>query len=413
MTRRLTVVGASVAGLRAVESAREHGFDGEIVLIGEEVTAPYDRPTLSKAFLTSGEDPVEYRSLEALRDELGVRLLLGRAATGLDAAASVVRTDQGDVGYDALIIATGASPRRLPFGHDLGGVHTLRTRADAERLRSELVAGARLVVVGGGFIGSELASSARERGVDVTIVEGAPVPLVRAVGTELGGVFAELHARNGVPLLCDAAVSAFRSVAGRVCAVDLADGRSVPADVVVIGVGALPATRWLERSGVALAADGGVLCDDRLATSLPNVYAAGDVVSWPNGSAPGDGATPTVRLENWTSASDQGRRAAVNALFPEDAEPFATVPYFWSDWYGSRIQFVGTADADEVSFVFGDRDSAHFVALFRAGERLVGAATLNEPRKVMKYRRHIALGGSWTDALSLFSTPATSAQIAS
>lgn len=412
MTRRLTVVGASLAGLRAVESAREHGFDGEIVLIGDEMHAPYDRPTLSKAFLTSGEDPVEYRSLAQIREDLGVRLLLGRRATGLDAGESVVRTDQGDVGYDTLIVATGASPRRLPFGHDLAGVHTLRTRADADLLRSALVPGSRLVVIGGGFIGSELASSARERAVDVTIVEGAPVPLVRAVGAELGRVFSDLHARNGVPLLCDAAVAGVRGVAGRVCAVDLADGRSLPADVVVVGIGAVPATDWLKGSGIALAPDGGVLCDERLATSLPDVYAAGDVVSWPNALLAG-GVTPTTRLENWTSASDQGRRAAVNALFPEDAEPFVTVPYFWSDWYGSRIQFVGTADAEEVSFVFGDHDSDRFAALFRSGDRLVGAATLNEPRKVMKYRRHIALGGSWIDALVLISDPAVSSSPAS
>lgn len=403
---RLTVVGGSLAGLRAIEAAREGGFDGEIVLVGEESVAPYDRPTLSKAFLTSRTNPIEYRSLDHLRDELDVTLLLGRVATGLDAAARIVRTDAGDVGYDTLLIATGASPRRLPFGHELAGVHTLRTREDADRLRAEVVPGARVVVIGGGFIGSELASSARELGAEVTIVEGAPVPLVRAVGTELGRVFAGLHARNGVPLLCDAAVADLRGEGGQVSSVDLADGRSLPADVVVVGVGAAPATRWLDGSGVALAADGGILCDENLASTVPNVYAAGDVASWPNGSP-----SSTIRLENWTNASDQGRRAAINALFPDAAEPFVTVPYFWSDWYGSRIQFVGTAAAEQMSVVAGDPDGASFVALLRSGDRLAGAAALDEPRKIMKYRRHIALGGSWDDALELFAIPAASARI--
>lgn len=393
----LVVVGASLAGLRAAESARQAGFAGPITLVGDEFHLPYDRPPLSKQFLKDGAAPDYHTSAEELA-ALDVKLRLGAPATGLDPASHRVRVGDNDwLPYQKLIIATGASPRTLPDMPDLEGVVGLRTLDDALALRERLRPGIKLVIVGAGFIGSELASSARDRGADVTIVEAAPIPLVRAVGETVGQALAKLHERNGIPLLCNVQVEGLIGTT-HVEAVRLSTGTSLPAELVVVGVGASPATGWLADSGIELhPVDGGVMANEFLQTSLEDVYAAGDVVHWPNPAFDG----LSVRLENWTNAADQAHQAAINAVAPEDAKPYETVPYFWSDWYQSRIQFVGTAVADEVVFASGDPDTDKFVALYRSGDRLVGAATLNEQRKIMKLRRIIAGKGVWADALEL------------
>ncbi|MFI8592135.1 NAD(P)/FAD-dependent oxidoreductase [Dietzia maris] len=391
------VVGASLAGLRAVEAARKVGFEGKIILIGAERHLPYDRPPLSKEFLEPHEEGPQieapyFRTEEMLRDELGVELVLGSPATSLDTERRIIRVGERDIGYDALVIATGSIPRLLPGTETLGGVYSLRTLDDALSVRDALTAGARTVIIGAGFIGSEVASGAKKRGVDVTVVEAQPTPLVRAIGTAMGDAIASLHEKNGTTLRCGVGVDRIEGE-GSVERVVLADGSVIDADLVVVGIGVDPAVQWLE--GTPIRVDNGIVCDENLWTGVPGVYAAGDVVNWMN---------PTMdqrqRMENWTAAAEQGAAAARNALDPVHSKPYGTVPYFWSDWYGSRIQFVGSADADEFAIVEGEPGTSdRWVALYRRGERLIGALSLNGQTVIMKYRVKISKGISWKDAL--------------
>jgi NADPH-dependent 2,4-dienoyl-CoA reductase/sulfur reductase-like enzyme len=301
----------------------------------------------------------------------------------------------GAVPYDALVIATGASPRGLPGAEGIAGVQSLRTAEDARGIRAALDAGARTVVVGAGFIGSEVASAARARGLPVTIVEALDVPLGRAVGAEAGTACAHLHRTAGTDLRTGTAVTGIETADSRVSGVRLDDGTTVPADLVVLGTGVTPATGWLTGSGVPLhEQDRGILCDATLATRAPGVYAAGDVAHVPNPLFDDD----LMRLEHWTNAAEQGAAAARNALDPATARPTASVPYFWSDWYSHRVQFVGTSRADEVAVV--DHDPARLLVLYRRDERMVGALTINRQRDIMKLRRHIAGRTPWADALA-------------
>lgn len=377
----LVVVGASLAGLRAVESARRTGYRGRIVLVGAEEHLPYDRPPLSKAFLDAdGPASVEpFHAETVLRDELGVELVLGAPAESLDTDAREVAVAGTAVRYDALVIATGATARRLP------GARTLRTAEDAVAVRAALDAGARTVVIGAGFIGSEVASAARKRGLPVTIVEASAVPLARAVGETAGARLTALHREAGTELRLATEVTGVTEDG-----VHLAGGEVLPADLVVAGIGAVPATGWLEGSGLTLhERDRGVVCDATLAAGPPGVYAAGDVAHVPNPLFDGLG----MRLEHWTNAAEQGAAAARHALDPASARPLEAVPYFWSDWYGRRIQFVGTPHADEVV-------SAGGVTLYRRGDRIAGALTVDRPREIMKYRRRIAARAPWGEALA-------------
>jgi NADPH-dependent 2,4-dienoyl-CoA reductase/sulfur reductase-like enzyme len=393
--QRLVVVGASLAGLRAVEAARRGGYDGTITLIGEELDEPYDRPPLSKEYLTAEETPTAtvLREETMLRDELGVELRLGSTATSLDVEGKAVITDRGPVPYDTAVLATGASPRTIPGTEGMAGVHVLRTIGDAQAIRAALDAGARTVVVGAGFIGSEIASSAKKRGSEVTVIEALPTPLARAVGEEMGLSLAALHERNGTSLRLGVGVDSLIGE-GKVEAVQLADGSRIDADLVVVGIGVTPNVGWLEGSGITLG--NGVECDEFLATSAPGVYAAGDIVSWPN---PLFGTR--MRLEHWTIAAEQGGQAGRNAADPANAEPFATVPYFWSDWYGKRIQFVGVAaDHEETATVIGAPDSDSFLVLYRRGDRLAAALGLEQRANMMKFRNLLAHSASWDEALA-------------
>jgi NADPH-dependent 2,4-dienoyl-CoA reductase/sulfur reductase-like enzyme len=394
--QRLVIVGASLAGLRAAEAARKAGFEGEIVLIGAEPHLPYDRPPLSKQYQEAAVDgdaaeTPTFRTKQDL-DALGIELLLGQAATGLDTAKRMVQVGDRPVSYDALVIATGARPRHLPGTEHLKGVHVLRSLDDARAVREALDRGARTVVVGAGFIGSEIASAARKRGLDVTVVEALATPLVRATGQEMGAAIAALHERNGTLLRCGAGVAAVEGE-GHVERVVLADGTRLPADLVIVGVGVVPTVDWLAGSGLTL--DNGIVCDENLWTGVPGVYAAGDVANWPN-AAMGE----RQRMENWTAAAEQGAAAARNAINPAAAKPYSTVPYYWSDWYDLRIQFVGSPQADEVRLVDGDPSNGdRWVALYRRGDRLIGALAVNGQAEIMKYRVQIMKGGSWDDAL--------------
>ena len=312
MTRtldRVVIVGASLAGLRAAETLRQQGFEGSIVVVSDENEKPYDRPPLSKKVL-SGEwepDRIALRKPEIL-ETLNVEWILGDAATALDVDGRIVRLESGrDVVFDAVVIATGGKVRRLPGQPDWSGIHELRTLSDSLALRSELEPGRRVVVVGAGFIGLEVAATARTRGCEVVVLEGAPAPLIRGLGAEMGRHIARLHEDNGVRVRCDVRVDSFvEGEPGVVSGIRLVDGEVIPADVVLVGVGVSPATDWLTSSGLEIR--DGVVCDETL-RAAPRIYAAGDVARWPNRLLGRE-----MRVEHWTNASEQGAAAARNLL---------------------------------------------------------------------------------------------------
>lgn len=389
----IVVVGASLAGVRGVESLRRLGATGPITLIGAESHRPYDRPPLSKGFLAGdlGHDRIWLQRSDTAMQDLNITLRLGVSATGLDLGNNVVHTTDGDVPYARLVIATGTSVRRLPHAEG-APVFVVRTLDDSESLAPRLVSGARVVVIGAGFIGAEVASTAASKGCSVTVVEAMPVPLERQLGPEMGGACAALHARNGVDLRAGIGVASIEADA-----VVLSDGTRLPADVVVVGIGVDPNTEWLEGSGVLL--DNGVLCDaaTRVLTAdgpLDNVVACGDVARWPNALY-----DETMRIEHWTNAVEMSGHAAATLL--GDVQPFAPVPYFWSDQYGVKIQFFGRATGfDEVRVVEGSPADGAGVALYRRGDRLVGVLGLHRMKAVIGYRALLAAGASWTDALT-------------
>ncbi|ASR02058.1 MULTISPECIES: NAD(P)/FAD-dependent oxidoreductase [Gordonia] len=388
----VVVVGASLAGLRAVQTAREAGFQGKLTLVGEEVHLPYDRPPLSKEYLAEGPltDNHQFPDVDSLGSELGVDLQLGVRATGLDVAERQLTTTAGTTGYDRLLIATGVTARTLPGTDHLSGVHVLRRLDDAQAIRGALDARARVVVIGAGFIGAEVASAAVARGLEPIVLEAAPTPLVRAVGESGGQGLSRMHARHGVDLRCGVAVA---EVLGddRVSGVRLADGSEIPADLVVVGIGADPATGWLSGSGLTV--DNGIVCDPSL-RAAENVWAAGDVARWTNPLF-----DTAMRLEHWTNAGEQAVHAMENLLDPAAAAPYSHVPYFWSDWYGQRIQFAGLP-IGEPEVVSGSWDTDNLVALYRDGDRLIGALAVNRRGDIMKYRVQISRRGTWEAALA-------------
>ncbi len=389
MQRRAVVVGASLGGLRAAESLRRGGYDGALTIIGAERHLPYDRPPLSKQILTgqAGPDDLALR----LDADLDAEWQLGVEATGLDLDRRVVHVAAGDdVPFDVLVVATGAHPRTL-LGAERGpGVHYLRTVEDAIALRDELAVASRAVVVGAGFIGLEVAASARTLGIDVTVVEALPVPLERAVGARMGAVLADLHRRHEVDVRLGVGVAGLVGT-DRAEGVRLADGAVLPAEVVVVGVGVAPATAWLDRSGVDLS--DGVLCDDRLRVLVdglprPDVVAVGDVTRWRH---PGYGRD--VRVEHWTNAAEQGEAAARTLLEGERAPPFAPTPYLWSDQFGLKIQFVGeTLPGDDVAVIEGDPAEDRFLAAYGRKGRLVAALGVRRPARVLALQALIGAG---------------------
>lgn len=393
----LVVVGASLAGLRAVEGARAAGFKGRVVLVGDEPDPPYDRPPLSKAFMMGDTDDTSFDLAALIGGEHPVEMLLGTRATGLDLAGHRLLTDARPIDFDKMVIATGAAPRALPGLPDLRGIHYLRSRADAVALRRAVAARTRVVVLGGGFIGAELSSSFRSIGAAVTLVEAAEVPLARAFGCITGREVAALHEMNGVDLRCGAEVAEVVGD-GDVRAVILSDGQVIEADVLVVGIGARPATRWLGGSGLELdESDGAIICDEHLASSAADIWAAGDVVSWPSRIA-----GRRIRLENWTNATQQGSVAGRNAVGVSPV-PYDTVPYAWTDWYGQRIQVVGRTDRTERTDLlrYGSVDEGRMVTIYRDEDRVVGAVTVNEPGRIMKLRRLIMAGADVSAAVAI------------
>jgi NADPH-dependent 2,4-dienoyl-CoA reductase/sulfur reductase-like enzyme len=376
---RLVVVGASLAGLRAVQAARDAGFAGSITLVGDEEHLPYDRTALSKGYLASDREPEvpEYHARDYFTGELDVGLVLGRAASRVDTESRHVEVAGRRLGYDALVIATGARARSLPAAGRLAGVHTLRRPEDAAAIRRSFGNAGHLVVVGGGFVGSEVASSAHARGLKVTVVDAAPIPLSAAVGRRMGQACSSLHSAHGTDLRTGVGVRRLEGD-GRVERVVLTDGTAVGADLVVVGIGAMPATDWLAGSGVAIG--DGVLCDENLMTSVPGVYAAGDLARW---RSPWLGRQ--IRVEHWATAAEQGAVAGRNAVAAGDPVACDAVPYFWSDWYGNRIQCAGVTDG-EPEVVLGDVDERRFVALYRENDRIIGALAMNDKASFARYR---------------------------
>ncbi|WP_020670514.1 NAD(P)/FAD-dependent oxidoreductase [Amycolatopsis nigrescens] len=390
--KTIAIVGTSLAGLSSARALRAQGFDGRLVLIGEEPHRPYDRPPLSKDFLL-GRMTAEELELGDAADllELNAQWYLGKRAVRLDMAAGAVTLSDGtEIDCDGVLVATGASPRTLAgtgFPAEFG-VHTLRTLDDAKALRAELACGARVVVIGAGFIGAEVASACRTLGCEVTVVEAAPVPLAGVLGERMGRLCADLHGEHGVRLITGTGVAGLSggSAAGTasvLTGVRLTDGRELPADVVVAGIGARPNTGWLAGSGLAV--DDGVLCDSGCLTANPRVAAAGDVARY---RCPHTGRL--ARAEHWTAAAEQPAVAVRNLLAGGTVEQYARPGYFWSDLYGQRIQFAGSAEGhDELQVVDGALTERKFVVTYHRGGNVVGVLAMNSPRPFTRLRRSL------------------------
>ncbi len=382
MSPTVAVVGASLAGLSAARALREQSYDGRIVVIGDEVHAPYDRPPLSKEFL-AGTASLDDIALGAPDDEaLAVEWRLGTTAVGLDhLSRSVLLADGSEIRADGVVLATGARARRLPGSDGLAGVHVLRSLDDAIALRADLAAAGRLVVIGAGFIGAEVASTARKLGLDVTVVETQPVPLAGPLGADMGAVCAGLHADHGTRLLTGTGVAGLVGT-GRVEAVELTDGTRLPADVVVVGIGATPNIEWLAHSGVALG--NGVLTDARGATAIPGVVAVGDCAAAWSASA-----ERHVRIEHWTHALEQPATAVATLLGTGGPAP-TPVPYFWSDQYGARIQFAGSRrEGDVARVVEGSCADRSFLVVYERDEHPVAVLAMNQSRLFTRWRRQL------------------------
>ncbi|MEX2293687.1 MAG: FAD-dependent oxidoreductase [Acidimicrobiales bacterium] len=394
---RIVIVGASLAGFRAAEELRALGHEGSITVVGDEPHLPYDRPPLSKQVL-AGSRPPEATALGASSgsiEDLGLDWRLSTSATALDLAERIVLLGGGErLPYNGLVIATGASPRRLPGTDHLAGVHTLRTLDDCLAIRSVLQAGPRRVaVVGAGFIGAEVAATCRGLGIEVSLIEALPVPLERGLGPQMGAVMADLHRDHGVDVRLGVGVVLIDG-SDRAERVRLTDGSVLDVDLVVVGIGVSPNTGWLDGSGLTI--DNGVLCD---ATCLaaPGVVAAGDVARWPNPLF-----DEVMRVEHWDNAIAMGAHAARTLLaVPGTAESFAPVPWFWSDQYDRKVQLAGRAGADDlVEVVSGSVEDRRFVAFYGRGGRVVGVLGMNQPAKVMRWRSMIEDRVSWDDALA-------------
>lgn len=414
MSSPVVVVGASLAGWAAVSALRDEGYDGDVVVLDASPALPTDRPPLSKQVLAGDWEPE--RAAQPLADrigELSVDLRLGVAATrmgpargdGPRAARAVGCSDGSTLEAAGVVLATGASPRSLP-GPPVPGVHVLRTVDDCLALRADLDAGpSRVAVVGAGFIGAEVAATCRSRGLEVTMVEALDVPLQRALPSRVGGYVADLHRFHGVDLRLSVGVERLLTTPeGRVAGLLLGDGTEVAAEVVVVGIGVVPAVGWLEGSDLVV--DDGVRCDETL-LAAPGVVAAGDVASWPN---PHFGEV--MRVEHWEHAIEQGEAAGRRLLDGGAGTPFATVPWFWSDQYDRKLQLAGRpAAGDEAVVVEGDPGEGpagerRFAIAFRRrgpdGDRCTGVLGVSRPRHVAQARMLLADSLDWAPVAELF-----------
>ena len=384
---RVLVVGASASGLTTAEALRRKGYEGAITLLGDEPHVPYDRPPLSKQVLSGAWEPerAALRTQEML-SALDAEFVLGDPAVGLDPGSRTVRTESGrELRADAVVIATGVRARRLPGQEDLAGVHVLRTLDDSLALRKDLVSGSRLVVVGEGVLGSEIAATARTLGLDVTLTGPLAAPMALQVGPLVSQALAELHTERGVKLRLGNGVVGLTGRGGRVTGVRLATDEVLPADVVVVAIGAIPATGWLTDSGLGL--DNGVLCDSRC-RAAEGIYAVGDVARWYH-----EGLGRLIRMENRTNATEQAM-AVAGAILGED-RPYAPVPYFWTDQFDAKLQVHGFLPAGaEVDVVEGDLTARRFVARYVSDGTVTGVLGWNMPKQTRLRRQEVvdALG---------------------
>ena len=374
------IVGGGAAGLAAVETLRSEGYAGALTMVCAEPELPYDRPPLSKQVLTGAWDAERTRFREAAHyAQLGVRLVRGQAGA-LDADGRTVYLSDGyPLRFDGLIIATGARPRRLPAGHELAGVHVLRDHPDVAALRAAFAGTPRVVIVGGGFLGLEVAAAARGLGLDVTVIEPLAQPMIRQVGPMIGAEVARLHREHGVDLRTGVGVTELMGDGGVLTGVALTDGSVVPAECALVAIGAAPATEWLGTSGLTIG--DGVECD-QFCRAAPGIYAAGDVASWVNPRY-----QRRMRIEHRMNATEQGSAAAVN-LLKGDVQPFAPLPYFWSDQYDVKIQVHGhRVDDAEAAIEEGSPADGKFVALFRSDGAPIAVLGWNAPARIIRYRK--------------------------
>ncbi|MBC3985828.1 oxidoreductase [Streptomyces sp. AC536] len=387
--RRVVIVGAGMAGVQTAVALREQGWPGTITLLGAEPHQPYDRPPLSKAVLLG---KAEGSAFDVDFAALGIDLHLGRRVSGVRPAERLVDTDAGPVPYAHLVIATGAEPIALPGSEGVPGVHLLRTLDDAERLRPVLAGQHDIVVVGAGWIGAEFATAAREAGCAVTVVEAADRPLAGALPAEVAAHMVGWYADSGAVLRTGARVAAVEPGA-----VSLADGTRLPADAVVVGIGARPATGWLADSGIALGPDGSVLADGALRTSAPDVYAVGDCVSFP--SARYD---QRLLVHHWDNAL-QGPRTVAAHIVGGDAAHFTgpvydPVPYFWSEQFGRFVQYAGHYTAADTMVWRGDPTSAAWSVCWLRDGALIALLAVGRPRDLTQGRKLIEQGAHLDEA---------------
>jgi len=365
-TQTFVIVGGGLAAAKAAEALRDEGFDGRVVLLGEEDVPPYERPPLSKDFLRgeAGRDAI-WAEEEGWYDAHDVELRMSTKVSELALASSEVVLDGGErIGFDQLLLATGSSPKRLPIpGADLDHVRVLRTVHDSDRLRDALTPGARVVVIGAGWIGCEVAASAKQRGAEVTMVAPENVPLERVLGPEVGAIYREVHASHGVELVLGTGVEAIDS-----SGVTTSAGATLPADLVVVGVGVAPRVELAEAAGLDV--DDGVLTDDRLRTSAPNVFAAGDIAR-----AQHPILGERIRVEHWGTALEQGAAAARNMLGRDLA--YERIPYFFSDQFDTGMEYAGYAPSYDRVVFRGDSSSGEFIAFWLRGERVAAGMNFN------------------------------------
>lgn len=373
----LVIVGASLSGVRAAEGARAQGWTGRIVMVGEEPHLPYDRPPLSKALLDAETEP----ALPLLRqaegwEALDVEQMTSTAATAVDVDRKILLTTSGPIGYRALVIATGHRARSLDELAGFDNVHTLRHFDDALVIRETLRTATHLAVIGTGFIGSEIASAAAARGIDVTLVGTSAHPLGHGIGPVAGAMLAALHDDAGVTLLSGSGLSDVTSRDNRIGSVRTSCGLEILVDAVVVGIGSSPATEWLSTSRITLdASSRGVVCDPTMATSAPAVWAAGDVA-----------VVPGAAGAHWTSAAAQGFIAGSNAVGGQ--QKYSGVPFAWSSWHGHRIQLVGTTTTDAQGTITETVDDG--VVLYSDGGRVVGAVGIDAPGRIARIRRTLS-----------------------
>ena len=397
----VVIVGASLSGIRAASTLRDEKFEGRIVLVGAENHAPYDRPPLSKQFLAGkwDRDRIALMAPQKL-EALGLDLRLGHRVTAIDPEGHTVELDDGGrVTFDKAVIATGSHPKQLRGVLESRAVMTLRTIDDSRRLSAALGDGdsvTHLVVVGGGFIGAEVAATAKARGAEVTVLEALDVPLQRVLGDRIGGACKALHESHGVEVRTGTGVTGI-STAGSGAVVNLDDGTELGADVVVVGIGIAPTTEWLEGSGVEVS--DGVLVDSTL-HATDDVLAAGDVARWVD-----DESGSTTRAEHWTNAAEQGAAVARSLLAGRrSAEHYLPLPYIWSDQYDIKIQVLGNPRPDDVvEVVDGSEEDGRFVAIFGRGGNLTAAVGFGRPRQLMRFRSLLLDHKSFEEARSFLS----------